>query len=268
MSLPNAAPPARPNGARHTVRTPLAPMNGEPRISASLTSQLLAGDVVETIETRGDWMQVRSADGYEGWTHAGYLTPSTGTESSWRISLGCVVRDDAGLARALPLGARLHPAVAVLSGETLAAGERLARFPATHSAIAATAGTFYSGASYVWGGVSQWGCDCSGFVQRIFALHGVQLPRDAWQQATAGTLIDGDAAAEHHEGDLLFFTDRDDGRVTHVGIALGNAHMVHSSLTRGGIAVERMNDDDAVVARLRQNFVGARRVELAVQLIN
>lgn len=260
MSLPTAAPTA----ARQTVRAALAPMNGEPRISAPLTSQLLAGDVVETIETRGDWMQVRSADGYEGWTHAGYLTLATGTESSWRISLGCVVRDDAGIRRALPLGARLHPAAAVLSGQMLPADEQRARFPSMHSAIASSAGTLYGGASYVWGGVSPWGCDCSGFVQRIFALHGVPLPRDAWQQATSGALSDGDAAAEHQQGDLLFFTDRDDGRVTHVGIALGDAHMVHSSLARGGIAVERMNGDDAYVARLRKHFVAARRVDLAV----
>lgn len=238
-------------------------MNGEPRISASLTSQLLAGDVVEMIETRGDWIHVRSQDGYEGWTHAGYLRPFTGTESSWRISLGCVVRDDPGLVRALPLGARIHPASAVLSGETMAADERVTRFPLTHSGIAASARALYSGASYMWGGVSQWGCDCSGFVQRIFGLHGVQLPRDAWQQATTGTPIDGDAAAKHHPGDLLFFTDRDDGRVTHVGIALGDAHMAHSSLTRGGIAVECMNGDDAYVARLRTTFVAARRVALA-----
>ena len=231
MSLPNDLPNDLPNAsstaARHTVRTALAPMNGEPRISTSLTSQLLAGDVVAAIETRGDWLQVCSEDGYEGWTHAGYLMPSTGSEASWRISLGCVVRDGTGVAYPLPLGARIRPSSEILSGETVAADERSTRFRSTAAAIAAGAGTLYGGASYLWGGVSQWGCDCSGFVQRIFALHGVRLPRDAWQQATTGAQVDGDASAPHQEADLLFFTDREDRRVTHVGIALGEIGRAH-----------------------------------------
>lgn len=256
MSLPNPVSVA----SRLVVRSALAPMNGEPRISASLTSQLLAGDVVSVLETRGDWLHVRSDDGYEGWMHTGYLMASTGSEATWRISLGCVVRDQVGTSGPLPLGARVRPSSDVLSGETLGADERAARFPSTPSAIAASAESLYGGASYVWGGVSPWGCDCSGFVQRIFALHGVALPRDAWQQATSGSALDNDASAERHAADLLFFSDREDRRVTHVGIALGGARMVHSSLTRGGIAIERMNGDDAYVARLRANFTGARRV--------
>ncbi len=258
MSLPNVAPTA----ARRTVRSALAPMNGEPRISAPLTSQLLAGDVVVAKETRGDWLHARSDDGYEGWIHAGYLMPCTGSEASWRVSLGCAVRDETGIACALPIGARVRPSSEISSGETLAAEERATRFPASGRAIALSAATLYSGASYLWGGVSNWGCDCSGFVQRIFALHGAPLPRDAWQQAAIGAQLDGDAAAEHRAGDLLFFTDREDQRVTHVGVALGDRRMVHSSLTRGGIAVERMHGDDVYVARLRAGFVGARRLEL------
>ena len=261
MSSPNAPPTVM----RHAVRSALAPMNVEPRISSPLTSQLLAGEVVIVIETRGDWLHVRSDDGYEGWTHSGYLTPSMGSESSWPISLGCVVRDVAGVTCALPLGARVGPGAEVLSGETLAADERAARFPLAHAAIAASASTLYSGASYLWGGVSPWGCDCSGFVQRIYALHGLPLPRDAWQQATTGIGVDGDAGAEHGEGDLLFFTDREDRRVTHVGIALGAGRMAHSSLTRGGVAVEQMNSDDAYVARLRVGFVDARRVTTNIE---
>ena len=41
-------------------------------------------------------------------------------------------------------------------------------------------------------------------------------------------------------GDLLFFSDRDDRRITHVGISLGDESMVHLALGRGGYAVERL----------------------------
>lgn len=100
------------------------------------------------------------------------------------------------------------------------------------AAIAASAAALFSGASYLWGGVTPWGVDCSGLMQRIALLHGVTLPRDAWQQALATDAVTEDAAAAHAPSDLLFFSDRDDRRVTHVGMALGDGRMVHSALTR------------------------------------
>lgn len=253
---------------RLTVRAALAPLVGDARISSALTSQLRAGEVVTVLEQRGDWLRVRGEDSYEGWTHAGYLMPSSGGEAAWRLSLGCVVRLPVGTPCALPLGARVTPSAEIVSGEVIDADARDARFARDGADIAVSASTLFGGASYLWGGVTPWGCDCSGFVQSVFALHGVRLPRDAWQQAACGhdvvnadDVSVGNAAGEQHAaGDLLFFTDREDRRVTHVGIALGDARMVHSSLTRGGIAVERMNGDDSYVARLRAGCTGIRRL--------
>jgi cell wall-associated NlpC family hydrolase len=97
-------------------------------------------------------------------------------------------------------------------------------------------------------------------VQSVFALHGLQLPRDAWQQAERGEEAGRDIG-ELRPADLLFFTDREDGRVTHVGIALGGARMVHLALGRGGYAIERMGErQDPYVEKLRQRFLFARRV--------
>lgn len=246
--------------ARFTVRAAVAPLLGDARISTSLTSQLLAGEVVDALEVRGDWYLVRAPDGYEGWTHRGYLTEGGGSEAEWATSLGVTVQTPEGLVMPLPLGARVNPAHAVIAGEALTPAELRARFPKRARDAARTAETLFRGASYLWAGVTPWGCDCSGLVQRAFALHGIALPRDAWQQASEGDAVSGDAGASHEAGDLLFFTDRDDRRVTHVGIALGDARMVHSALTRGGVAVEQMNGDDDYVARLRANCTGVRRV--------
>ena len=248
------------SSSQFAVRAAIAPLLGESRISASLTSQLLSGETVTVTEQRADWLHVRGEDGYEGWTHAGYLAAATGHESSWRVSLGCVVREGTGQPRALPLGARLAPSAVIVDGDTMSPDQRDGRFPTNAAAIGTSASSLFAGASYQWGGVTPWGCDCSGFVQRVFRLHGVGLPRDAWQQAGIGEELARDAGAAHAAGDLLFFSDRDDARVTHVGIALGGGRMVHSSLTRGGIAVERMDGDDAYVARLRAGCTGVRRV--------
>lgn len=239
---------------RFTVRTAIAPLLGDARISAPLTSQLLAGEVLQLVDGRGDWLHVRGADDYEGWTHVGYLMPFTGTEVTWRISLGCVTRDADGQRRALPLGARVLPGHAVDEGVAIDPATRATQFPRDRDAIVRSALTLFSGASYTWGGVTPWGVDCSGFVQRIFALHGVPLRRDAWQQAEDTVLVSDDVTAPHAPGDLLFFSDRDDKRITHVGIGTGNGGMIHSSLARGGIYVER-----EITARLKEQGMGIRR---------
>ena len=245
---------------RKTVRTAVAPLLSEPRISASIASQFTQGDVLTVLETQGDWHRVHGVDEYIGWTHTGYLTESTGDEASWRLSLGVSIMATNGTVRALPLGARIAPRDTVHSGAWCDATDRAIKFPHTATAVAQSAETLFANASYLWGGVTPWGCDCSGFVQRIFALHGVPLPRDAWQQADRGTSTGARVTDHHAAGDLLFFSDREDARVTHVGIALTTGRMMHSALARGGVTKESLDADDAYCARLRRQCVDVRRV--------
>jgi len=242
------------------VSAPLAPMCSDARISSPMTSQLAAGAIVAVLERRDEWLRVRSEDAYEGWVHIGYLEPATGHELRWRRSLGCVSCEVTGDVRSLPLGARLRPDAEVLDGEAVSPESLTQLFPRNAESIAHTAATRFAGASYLWGGVTPWGCDCSGFVQTVFALHGIALPRDAWQQALVGTTTHAQITDVHSPSDLLFFSDRDDLRVTHVGIALTDGRMVHSALGRGGVAIEQLNATDSYVTRLRTRFTGVQRV--------
>ncbi|MGK2936053.1 MAG: NlpC/P60 family protein, partial [Gemmatimonadaceae bacterium] len=93
----------------------------------------------------------------------------------------------------------------------------------------------------------------------IFGLHGVALPRDAWQQGGAGTALDGGQTALQ-PGDLLFFSERDDRRMTHVAISAGGAEIVHLAVARGGYAAESLESDDPVSAALKSRFLFGRRV--------
>lgn len=250
---------------RAVVRAPIAPMYAEPHVASVQISQRLAGHELELLESQdGDWYRARGTDLYEGWIHHGFLSPAPsagarGSAQVSRISLGCVTSDGSGGRRALPLGARLSPAEVVKSGDTIGITEMAARFPRDAVAITRTAQDLFQGASYLWGGITPWGADCSGFVQSIFGLHGVALPRDAWQQSTTGT--DAGPLVELRAADLAFFSDRDDRHVTHVAIALGGRRLVHLALGRGGFAVERLEDArDAYVAKLKERFLLARRV--------
>ena len=252
--------------ATAVVRAPVAPMLSEPHVTAGQVSQQLAGHGVEIVDDSGDWLLVRGADEYEGWMHRGYLARGTlridggQKEAVRRVSLGCVTRGSDGVRRALPLRAILAPEEAVEEGEVIDTSDVRTRFPTNAAAITRSAVDLFVGTSYQWGGITPWGGDCSGLVQSVFALHGVPLPRDAWQQARAGRdagrRLDGLETA-----DLLFFSDRADGHITHVAIALGDGRLVHLALGRGGYAVECLDDArDAYVAKLRQRFLFARRV--------
>jgi gamma-D-glutamyl-L-lysine dipeptidyl-peptidase len=249
------------------VRASIAPMHAESRVSSPQISQRLAGHAVEVLEMAGDWLRVRGEDGYEGWMHRGYVfddgrEPSQEPEKR-RLSLGCVARDGAtGSSRALPLGAWLAAAEVVVTGSATGGQDRVAAFPRNAAAIADTAVERFAGTPYQWGGVSPWGADCSGLTQTTFWLHGVSLPRDAWQQADMGDDAGTDTES-WSPADLLFFSDRPDKRITHVGISLGESRMVHLALGRGGYAVERLDaTDDPYVAALMARFVGAKRISL------
>jgi cell wall-associated NlpC family hydrolase len=176
------------------------------------------------------------------------------------VSLGCITTNGKGGRRAMPLGSLLLPAELVKSGEVVSVAEQASLFPAEAEPITRSAQLYFEGTSYLWGGVTPWGADCSGLVQTSFWLHGIQLRRDAWQQAEQGEAGEGDLLAAR-AGDLLFFSDRVDGHITHVAIALGNQRLVHLALGRGGYAVEDLTDaTDPYVTKLRERFVTARRV--------
>ena len=254
------------------VRSAIAPMFADARVSSAQVSQQLAGHPVYVLESRDDhWHRVRGTDDYEGWMHDGYFmrmvdeSPVVATTSSDfaltyvpRVSMGVIARSERHGVRALPLNAWLDLDEEIVDGETVPLNAMEESFATAPDAIAQSAVEWFEGTSYQWGGVTPWGADCSGFVQTIYGVHGVPLPRDAHQQAIFGEEVSRTAL---QPSDLLFFSDRSDQRITHVGIALAGDRLVHISIGRGGYALEWLGDtEDTYIAALSQRFVTARRV--------
>jgi hypothetical protein len=89
--------------------------------------------------------------------------------------------------------------------------------------------------SYLWGGKSVFGIDCSGYAQMVYKFLNKQLPRDAWQQAEKGEVVN--FLQEAQPGDLAFF-DNEEGRITHVGILLNEHEIIHSS---GKVRIDKID---------------------------
>lgn len=85
---------------------------------------------------------------------------------------------------------------------------------------------------YLWGGISSYGYDCSGFTYNMAKASGIIIPRDAGDQKYAGHSINQENQKEWKIGDLLFFAnDLGKGPVRHVGFYFGDGKMIHSPQT-------------------------------------
>lgn len=259
---------SRAQSGRATVRVSIAPLLESPEASAAQTSQLLRGHQSDVVDADGKWLRLRGADGYEGWCHRGYLEtePAFGAlplASGWgterRMSIGCTVRSVTSGSLDLPLGALLDPDEEVTRGLAMNNRARLRYFEPESYALIRRSMELFRGAPYQWGGVTPWGADCSGFVQTMFALHGTQLPRDAWMQGERGREVSNEII-DFEPADLLFFSDRDDGRPTHVALSLGESRCLHCSLANGGFGINSLDGDDPVARELRDTFRFARRI--------
>jgi hypothetical protein len=250
-----------------TAIAAIAPMLCDPDVKTTQVSQLLHGHIAQVVERNGLWLHVKSADGYAGWVHQGYVVtmpapvPSL-AETGWNdprpLSLGCTVRDEHGATRKLPLGALITDGQDRVGGLAMPLEERRHSFPPNADSITASAMTFFEGTSYEWGGVTPWGCDCSGLVSSSFQLHGVKVPRDAWMQAMTGQPVP--SMKELRAADLLFFSDDPEGKITHVAISLGGMRVVHLALGRGGYAVDDLESGDEYTSLLVTRFRFARRI--------
>ena len=90
----------------------------------------------------------------------------------------------------------------------------------------------FLGVPYLWGGRSGFAVDCSGFTNLVYGVHGVRLPRDADDQALAGTAV---APGTARAGDLAFFSSG--SGISHVGFVTGDGQLLHAPRTGQTVSV-------------------------------
>ncbi|MGE4274255.1 MAG: NlpC/P60 family protein [Desulfitobacterium sp.] len=106
------------------------------------------------------------------------------------------------------------------------------------------------GTSYVFGGTSTSGFDCSGFTKYVYSGAGVSLPRTSYDQFSSGSAVSSDNL---QSGDLVFFSTYAPG-ASHVGIYIGNGKFVHASNPGSGVKVSGISD-----SYYGPRYLGARR---------
>jgi SH3-like domain-containing protein len=287
--LPDPALAATPFGI---VSVSVAHVRSNPAQSAELSTEVMMGMVVKVLKRQGDWTYIQSADRYLGWIEGRVLkfTTEAGVDT-WVNGPRVIVTGAFGVVReradttappvsdAVPLvllrddGVRgAWRAVETPDGRQGFIENRLvADYAAWKASRTLTADNVevaakrFIGVPYLWGGTSPKGMDCSGFTKTVFRLNGMELNRDANQQATMGADVPLDDDYAHLvKGDLLFFgqkgtADRAE-RITHVGIWLPGKRVISS---RGGYGVRIDSVDPSAPNfsdELLSSLVRARRV--------
>jgi cell wall-associated NlpC family hydrolase len=109
----------------------------------------------------------------------------------------------------------------------------------------------YLGVTYVFGGTTPSGLDCSGLVYIVYREYGLQLPRTSREQYRVGEEV---AREELREGDLVFFNTTGQG-VSHVGIYLENGDFINAASNPGKVLISNLSE-----SYWNKRYLGARRV--------
>jgi len=111
----------------------------------------------------------------------------------------------------------------------------------------------YIGVRYVYGGKSENGFDCSGFVGFVYKHFGIKLNSSAASMYSNGTKVSKSALKA---GDILFFdasSRKKAGSIDHVGIYMGNNKFIHASTSNHKVIIQNLSE-------YRGTYLGARRV--------
>lgn len=196
----------------------VAPVRAENSDKAEIVTQLLYGESAEILEQKGNWTKVQmDYDDYIGWVDTKQLTPITDEDFAKRstelITAPVLFYKKNNVKMLLSIGAEVE------RENPQEVSQKDVR-----ESIAEMALQFLE-VPYLWGGRSFFGIDCSGFTQIIYKANGIKIPRDAYQQAELGVVLDFIEEAE--KGDLAFF-ENEEGRIIHTGIMLDDQKIIHA----------------------------------------
>jgi len=243
-------------------------MYSAPSQDADVVSQAIFGGSVVLVEEKSAWAKVRTADDYSGWMLLAALR-RYGADDHAYASAGTVAQVENPFANVyrepdvtqhqpvltLPFAARLEVIaeptnhggrwleVDLPDGRTawIQRGDvNLNPRPLSIKESIDLAKRFL-GFTYLWGGTSSFGFDCSGFTQTLVRRRGIVMPRDADMQAAWAGVVPV-KRSKLQAGDLLFFGESPQ-KITHTGMFIGHGKFIHDTThEHPGVQIGRLAD--------------------------
>ena len=215
---------------------PCVPLRSEPNDRSEQVSQILSGELVfKTEDCVGNWIKIASkSDGYEGYADPRHFhNHSLGLQRYIIHKSVSFKRGDA--THESPIGSYIYRNASnyILGDYVLKSDSE--DFGTIPNSLSTAAQTFLA-TPYHWGGKTIHGIDCSGLTQICARLLGIELKRDAADQAKQGAVVEWD---ERRVDDLAFFKNNE-GKITHVGILNSEDAIIHAS---GEVRIDKLTKE-------------------------
>ena len=198
------------------------PVRKEKSSKSELITQLIYGEIYKVLKKDKKWYHIEiSDDNYKGWiNYSQFFEISKDTFDNILNTKPILLQE---ISKEIEtLDGKMLLSIGAKISSTKALNHSLNKpYNQKKTTIAQTA-MKYLNTTYLWGGKTNNGIDCSGFSQMVFKINGINILRDANQQANQGKEIDFSSI---EEGDLAFFGEK---KVTHVGIILKNKKIIHA----------------------------------------
>lgn len=213
----------------------IVPIRKEGREESEMVSQMLIGETATVRSIDNRWVEIEAdLDGYKGWVSKNQTiflkeqeySDWLSTQGLQRSVLHSFKATSGKEARMIPVGAQIaiqndQIHIPGFTGHAVSQTQFIKGEDILDTAIQ------FLGTPYLWGGRTDSGIDCSGFMQMVYLLHNIIIPRDSGPQASLKPFKSTDIKAAE-PGDTIYFAF-DGGSISHVGFYIGGGSLLHAS---------------------------------------